>query len=60
MDESEQNVFCADVIMVEQACLFLSQNYDSAGSICKALKHLRAPSALPKMEWPNVMTMWDS
>ena len=39
MDESEQDVFSTDVIMVEHACFFLSQDNYTSGSIGKALKH---------------------
>jgi hypothetical protein len=41
MDESEQDVLCADVVVIEHASFFLGQHDDSAGSICKALKHGR-------------------
>jgi predicted GNAT family N-acyltransferase len=40
MDEAEEDVLRTDVVVVEHACLFLRQDNDSAGSICKALKHL--------------------
>ncbi len=40
MDEAEQDVLGADVRVVEQACLFLSQYHDPAGPIGKPFKHL--------------------
>jgi hypothetical protein len=39
MDEAEQDVFSTDVIVVEHACFFLSQDNYTSGSIGKALKH---------------------
>jgi hypothetical protein len=39
MNESKKDVFGANVIMVEHACFFLSQDNYTSGSIGKALKH---------------------
>jgi hypothetical protein len=39
MNESEQDVLCADVRMIEQAGFFLSQHYDPAGPVGKAFEH---------------------
>jgi hypothetical protein len=41
MDEAEEDMFGADVVVVEHACFFLSQDNDASGSIGKALKHGR-------------------
>ena len=43
MNQSKQNVFGADVIMVEHAGFFLSQHNNPSGPIGKALKHRRTP-----------------
>jgi hypothetical protein len=39
MDETKQDVFSTDVIVIEHACFFLSQDNYTSGSIGKALKH---------------------
>jgi hypothetical protein len=39
MDQAEQDVLRADVVVIEHACFFLSQDNYASGSICKALKH---------------------
>jgi hypothetical protein len=39
MDQTEQDVLCPDVIVVEHASFLLRQYNDAAGSIGKALKH---------------------
>jgi hypothetical protein len=44
VDESKEDVLCADVVVIEHACFFLSQDNNSSGSIGKALKHGRTPS----------------
>jgi hypothetical protein len=44
MNESKEDVLCADVIVIEHACFFLSQYNNSSSSIGKALKHGRTPS----------------
>jgi hypothetical protein len=40
VDESEQDVLGADVIVVEHLGLFLGQNNDAASSVGKSLKHV--------------------
>jgi hypothetical protein len=40
VDEAEEDVLGADVVVVEHASFFLRENNDSASSIGKALKHL--------------------
>jgi hypothetical protein len=44
MYESKQDVLSTDVVVVEHASLFLGQDNNTAGSVCKALKHWRTPS----------------
>jgi hypothetical protein len=39
VDQPEQNVLGADVVVVEQASLFLGQHHHAAGSICESFKH---------------------
>ncbi|WP_243400292.1 hypothetical protein [Arthrobacter glacialis] len=39
MDEAEQNMLRADVIVVEHAGLFLGQHNNASGSIIKSLKY---------------------
>ena len=38
-DEAKEDVFGADVVVIEHASLFLGKDNDPAGSIGKALKH---------------------
>src|SRR4051812_23500236 len=44
MDESQQDVLSADVVVVQHASLFLRQDHDATGSVCKPLKHIRCSS----------------
>jgi hypothetical protein len=46
VDESKEDVLGADVIVVEHACFFLSQDNYTSGSIGKALKHRLTSSLL--------------
>ncbi len=39
VDEPEQNVLCADVVVVQEASFLLGQNDNSASSVCKAFEH---------------------
>ena len=39
VDEAEQDVLCADVIVIEEPGFFLREYYDSASPVCKAFKH---------------------
>ncbi len=46
MDESKENVFGTDVIMVEHASFLLGEDNDSSCSIGKAFEHLLLLMAL--------------
>ena len=39
MDEAEEDVFGADVAVVEQARFFLGEHDDSTGPVCEAFEH---------------------
>jgi hypothetical protein len=39
MNESKEDVFGSDVIVIEHASFFLREDNNAAGSIGKALKH---------------------
>jgi hypothetical protein len=39
VDEAKEDVLGADVVVIEHACFFLSQDNNASGSIGKALKH---------------------
>ena len=39
MDESQQDVLSADVVVVQHASLFLRQHHDAPGPVGKPLKH---------------------
>jgi hypothetical protein len=39
MDESQQDVLSADVVVVQHASLFLRQHHDASGPVCKPLEH---------------------
>jgi hypothetical protein len=39
VDQTEQDVLGADVVVVEQSCLFLGQHDDPASSVCEAFEH---------------------
>ena len=43
MDESKEDVFGTDVVVVQEARFLLSQYDDPAGSVCKTLEHVRYP-----------------
>ena len=43
-DQAEKDVLGANVVVVEESRLFLSQNHDSPSSIREALKHAGRPS----------------
>ena len=45
VDQAEQNVLGADVVVVEHLGLFLGQDDDATGSVGKSLKHVIAPLA---------------
>jgi hypothetical protein len=47
VDEAEEDVLRADVIVVEQAGLLLGEDHDPPGSIGEALEHLPPPAWLP-------------
>ena len=41
VDETQENVLCADVAVIEQSCFFLRKNDDPPGPISKAFEHAR-------------------
>jgi hypothetical protein len=40
MNQTEQNMLCANVRVIEQAGFFLGENYDSASPVCKSFEQL--------------------
>jgi hypothetical protein len=42
VDEPEQDVLGADVVVVEHLRLFLGEDDHPAGSVCEALEHLKS------------------
>ena len=43
VDESEQDVLGADVVVVEEACLLLGEHHDPSGSVCESLEQDEPP-----------------
>ena len=43
MDESKEDVFGADIVVVQEARFLLSQYDDPAGSVCETLEHVLYP-----------------
>ena len=53
VDEAEQDVLGADVIVVETACLFLCQHNDAASTVGKTLEHVHFLSCTNSCNVPN-------
>ena len=41
VNQPEQDVLCADVVVVEQLRLFLGENYYATGFVCEFFKHTK-------------------
>src|SRR4051794_724864 len=53
MDETEQDVFGADVVMVQHPCFFLRQNADASRAVGEPFKHVLC-SSLTRGPMPRV------
>jgi hypothetical protein len=45
-EQAEEDVLCADVVVLEGPRLFLGKDYDLAGPLCESLEH-----PLPDLTW---------
>ena len=50
MDQAEQDVLGADVVVVEQARFFLRQDHDPPGPVGEAFEHVRPFQKLDDLE----------
>ena len=58
MNEAEEDVFGADVTVVEQTRFFLGQHHDSTGPVCEAFEHAHPFATARRRVWLMLQVAW--